>query len=78
MVEILLLILMAVLLIAAHRQGIKADSSNKVFGGVCAGLARYFNLTPSLMRVLTFLFTLVTGGFAILLYILLWITLPTE
>jgi phage shock protein C len=78
MTSVLLLILMAVLLIVAHKKGIKANSYNKVFGGVCAGIAQYTNLTPPLVRVLTVIFTLLTGGFAILLYIGLWITLPKE
>ena len=78
MVPFLLFVLMAALLIAAHKKGIKANQYNKVLGGVCSGIAQYSNLTPPLVRVLTVLFALFTGGFAILLYISLWITLPKQ
>lgn len=78
MTAILLLVVMAALLIGAHKKGIKANQYNKVLGGVCSGIAQYTGLTPPLVRVLTVLFTLVTGGFAILLYVCLWITLPKE
>ena len=72
----LLLILMGVLLVVAHKNGLTASTSDSVFGGVCGGLSRKTGLAPQLVRVLTVLFALLTGGFAVLLYILLWITLP--
>jgi phage shock protein PspC (stress-responsive transcriptional regulator) len=78
MISVLLIVVMAVLLIAAHKEGIKANQYNKVLGGVCSGIAQYAKMNPPLVRALTVLFILVTGGFAILLYILLWATLPKE
>ncbi len=47
------------------------DTSNKKIGGVCSGLARYFDVDPVLVRVL-FVATAVFGGGSILAYVLLW------
>ena len=50
---------------------------NKVFGGVCSGLADYFNLDVVLVRVLfaaSFLFAGIGGGF----YLLLWLVVPAN
>ena len=50
---------------------------NKVFGGVCSGLADYFDLDVVLVRVIfaaSFLFAGVGGG----LYLLLWLVVPAN
>ena len=78
MASLIVIVLMAGLLIYAHKQGIRADQSNKVIGGVCSGISKRVNMNPPLVRALAVLFALVTGGFAILLYVLLWATLPAE
>src|SRR6266702_6116283 len=51
------------------------SSTDKKIAGVCAGLADYFDLDPTIVRVLWFLavFFAGTGGLA---YIILWIVLP--
>jgi phage shock protein C len=48
-----------------------------MIGGVAAGLAEYFDIDPTLIRVL-FVITLFLGGTGILAYILLWIIVPEE
>jgi phage shock protein PspC (stress-responsive transcriptional regulator) len=52
-------------------------ANDKVLGGVCAGLANYLRLDPAVVRIL---FVLITfgWGFGFLLYIILWIVLPTR
>jgi phage shock protein PspC (stress-responsive transcriptional regulator) len=63
------------------------DKDNKVLGGVCSGIAAYFNIDVVLVRVLfvvlfvgfsaiKFLFFGITGGTIALIYILLWIITP--
>jgi len=51
------------------------SSTDKKLGGVCAGLADYFDMDPTLVRVLWILVVL-CGGTGILLYVILWIALP--
>jgi phage shock protein PspC (stress-responsive transcriptional regulator) len=48
-----------------------------MFGGVCAALARRFDMKPWQVRLL-FVLSCVLPGPQFLLYIALWIILPTE
>jgi phage shock protein C len=51
------------------------SSRDKKIGGVCAGLADYFDLDPTIVRVVWLLSVLFAGtGFFI--YLILWIVLP--
>ncbi|MBK8225183.1 MAG: PspC domain-containing protein [Candidatus Obscuribacter sp.] len=47
-----------------------------MLGGVCQGLAYRTGLPVALVRILTVLFALGTAGEVVLLYVLLWATLP--
>ena len=49
----------------------------KVVAGVCAGLARRFGVSPTVVRLL-FVLSLLLPGPQILLYVALWIILPEE
>ena len=53
-------------------------SHDRRIAGVAAGLAEYFDLDPTLMRVLWFASIFFTGGLAILLYLALAIIIPLE
>jgi phage shock protein PspC (stress-responsive transcriptional regulator) len=52
-------------------------ANDKVLGGVCAGLANYLKLDPAIVRLL-FVLICFTWGAGFLLYIILWIVLPTK
>jgi len=45
--------------------------------GVCAGLADYFNIDPTIMRVL-FVVIAFIGGASLLAYLIMWIIVPEE
>ncbi len=47
----------------------------KVLAGVCGGIGTYFNIDPTLIRVL-FVLGFFLGGSGILLYIILWLITP--
>ena len=49
----------------------------RVVAGVCAGLAAYFAVDPTLVR-LAFALLTVFGGAGILLYLCAWIVIPEE
>jgi phage shock protein C len=51
------------------------SSTDKKIAGVCAGLADYFDLDPTLVRVV-WLLAVLCAGTGLLLYIILWIVLP--
>ena len=48
-----------------------------MLGGVCAGLAAFFGLEPTLVRIFFVIMALGTG-FGVFLYILMWIVVPAE
>ena len=50
---------------------------DKMLGGVAGGLAEYFGIDPTLVRVL-FVISLLFGGAGIIAYIILWIIVPEE
>jgi phage shock protein C len=49
--------------------------SQRMVAGVCGGLAEYFNVDATLMRVL-FLILAVVGGSGLVIYLLMWIIVP--
>ncbi|WP_374951682.1 PspC domain-containing protein [Mucilaginibacter sp.] len=53
------------------------DEQRKTIGGVCAGLAEYFNVDVSVVRVV-FVLCLLLKGIGFLPYIVLWIVLPKK
>lgn len=53
------------------------DEYHRVFGGVCSGLADYFDMDVTIVRLL-FVVVAFAGGFAIIPYIVLWIVLPKK
>jgi phage shock protein PspC (stress-responsive transcriptional regulator)/tetrahydromethanopterin S-methyltransferase subunit G len=52
------------------------DADNKILGGVCAGLGAYFNVDPLWFRLL-FVALFFAGGSGLLIYLLLWVIVPT-
>ncbi len=51
--------------------------TDRKLAGVCGGLAQYFNLDATLIRVLFVLLT-VLGGAGPLIYVAMWIIVPNE
>ena len=51
------------------------DHANKKICGVCGGIAEYFNLDPTLVRVGLVLFSAM-GGAGLLAYIIMAIVMP--
>ena len=52
------------------------SSRNKVIAGVCGGIAEYFKVDPTLIRIIWVLFTLMAYGSPIVLYIICWAVMP--
>lgn len=51
--------------------------SDRMIGGVCGGLADYFNIDPVIVRIIAVLLAFANGA-GILAYIILWIVVPLE
>ncbi len=71
-------IVLAIVLISCTQSGIRRQSRDEVFGGVCSGIAYRLGTTPNLVRALTVLLALCTGGTVIVAYILLCFVLPKD
>ena len=51
-------------------------STDKKLGGVCGGLAEYFDVDPTIFRVLYAIATLFTAFSGVILYFILWLIIP--
>lgn len=52
------------------------DPDNSVLGGVCSGIAEYFNIDPVIVRIV-FAVAFLVYGTGFLVYIVLWIAIPS-
>ena len=62
---------------SSAKKRLKRDPNNKIIGGVCSGIANYFDVDPVLVRVI---FAVALFGFGVgpLAYILMLIIMPEE
>jgi phage shock protein PspC (stress-responsive transcriptional regulator) len=60
-----------------ERKRLFRSTTDKKIGGVCGGLAEYFDIDPLLVRLLFIILVIVAGG-GVLLYLILWIITPEK
>ncbi|MBP3252301.1 MAG: PspC domain-containing protein [Prevotella sp.] len=53
-------------------------SNDRVLGGVCAGLAEYFDFDPTLVRIAYAFLAVCTVFPGLILYIIMWIVMPAK
>lgn len=53
------------------------SSTDRVLAGVCGGVANYLNVDPTFVR-LAFVLMVLFAGFSPLLYLLLWVVMPSD
>lgn len=51
-------------------------SNNRMIGGVCGGLAEYFDVDPTVFRALYAIATVFTAFSGVILYLILWMIIP--
>ena len=54
------------------------SDTNKKIGGVCGGLGEYFDIDPTLVRVIFILIALLSLGLGVVAYILMWAIIPRK
>jgi phage shock protein C len=59
-------------------QRLYRSRTDTVLGGVAAGLADYLNADPALVRIAWAILVVVTGGLALLVYVVAWVVVPEE
>jgi phage shock protein C len=50
----------------------------RIIAGVCSGLAEYFGIDVTVIRVVVAVLTVFTGGFGALAYLAAWVVIPEE
>jgi phage shock protein PspC (stress-responsive transcriptional regulator) len=63
---------------AAAEKKLFRDEKIKVLGGVCAGLAHYFNIDPVWPRIILALLFFASYGALLIAYIIFWIVIPAS
>jgi phage shock protein C len=61
----------------AQTRKLYRSRTDRKIAGVCGGLASYFNVDPTLIRVL-FVVLAVVGGSGVILYLALWLIVPNQ
>ncbi|MBP3425124.1 MAG: PspC domain-containing protein [Rikenellaceae bacterium] len=59
------------------RQRLSRPQNDRMIAGVCSGVARYFEVDPTLIRVIAIL-AVILGTAGLWIYIILWICMPDE
>jgi len=59
------------------KKKLKRDPNDKIIGGVCSGIAKYFEIDSVLVRLGLVLSTLM-WGIGPIIYLLMWIIIPLE
>ena len=62
---------------AAEPRRLTRSRESRWLGGVCAGLGRYFDLSPTVYRI-AFAALALAGGTGVLLYVAAWLVIPDE
>lgn len=62
---------------SAEYRRLYRSRKDRMLAGVAGGVAEYFNVDPTLIRLLFVIFTL-AGGPGLIAYIILWIVVPEE
>ena len=50
---------------------------DKMVAGVCGGLANFFDIDPTWIRLI-FIILILMGGSALLVYLIMWVVVPLE
>ncbi|MEI6276856.1 MAG: PspC domain-containing protein [Prolixibacteraceae bacterium] len=56
---------------------LKRSLTDKMLAGVCGGLAKYFEIDSTIIRLI-FAFAAIFAGTGVLAYLIMWIIVPKE
>ncbi len=58
---------------------LRRSRTERMIGGVCGGIAEWIGWTPTRVRILYVLVSVLSAAFpGILVYVVLWIVIPSE
>lgn len=58
-----------------NNKTLRRSATNQVIAGVCGGIGEYFEVDPTIIRILFIILGFATGS-GILIYIILWLVIP--
>jgi phage shock protein C len=61
-----------------RRRRLLRSTRERMWAGVAGGLAEYFEIDPTLMRLLWVVATVVTAGLFVAVYIVMWVIMPLD
>lgn len=60
-------------------KSLRRSRQNRMIAGVVGGLAKYFDLDPTVLRIIYVLVSICSAAFpGIVVYLLLWVIMPLE
>lgn len=63
----------------AEYKVLRRSRSDRMIAGVCGGLAHFFGLSPTNVRILYAVVSVVSAAFpGIIVYLILWLLMPLE
>jgi len=57
---------------------LRRSKSDRMVAGVCAGLAKYLRIDPTVVRIGFAVVAIITWGVALLAYLIAWAVMPEE
>jgi phage shock protein C len=54
------------------------SNNNRMIAGICGGLGSYFNIDPSIVRLIAVIGFFATASVVFWAYLILWIVIPEE
>ncbi|MFI5266012.1 MAG: PspC domain-containing protein [Chloroflexota bacterium] len=61
-----------------RRRRLTRSSRERMWAGVAGGLAEYFDVDPTLMRLMWVVATVVTAGLFVAVYFVMWVIMPLD
>ena len=61
-----------------QRRRLTRSSRERMWAGVAGGLAEYFDVDPTLMRLMWVVATVITAGLFVAVYFVMWVIMPLE
>jgi phage shock protein C len=61
-----------------QKQGLRRSRRHRILAGVCGGLGEFFGISPFWFRLAMFIAFIPGGVPGLLIYLLLWIMIPSE
>ena len=54
------------------------SNKNRMFAGICGGIAEYFNIDPTIVRLLAVVGFFITASGFFWAYLIMWIIIPEQ